>query len=267
MSEAIPLWEGTAPFYNPEWCDGEIPRITPYLIPSDKPLGCVIVLPGGGYVCRAPHEGEPIALMINAAGYNAFVCDYRVMPYSHPVPLCDANRAVRFVRHNAARFNCDPDKIGILGFSAGGHLSVSACEHYGKVIGDAGYMPDAVDKESARPDAGVFCYAVVSLCRHTHGGSMQNLTGGDEKLAELLSGEVSARPDMPPAFLWHTLDDEAVPVENALDMTARMHELGVPCELHIYPHGQHGLGLAEGNPVVSQWTGQLANWLKYSLKW
>ena len=267
MPEAIPLWENSAPFYNPGFCGGEIPRITPYLIPSDRPLGCVIVLPGGGYAMRAPHEGEPIALALNAAGYNAFVCDYRVSPYSHPVPLCDANRAVRFVRRNAARFCCDASKIGILGFSAGGHLAVSACEHYDTVIGDESYIPDTVDSESARPDAGIFCYAVVSLYRHTHGGTMQNLTGGNEALAKELSGEVAARSDMPPAFLWHTFDDEAVPVENALDMAARMRELGVPCELHIYPRGRHGLGLAEGDPSVSQWTDQLVNWLRYSLEW
>ena len=267
MPRFIPLWENTPPFYNPSYCGGEIPHITPYLIPSDRPLGCVIVLPGGGYAIRAPHEGEPIALMLNAAGYNAFVCDYRVQPYRHPVPLCDANRAVRFVRHNAARFGCDPSKIGILGFSAGGHLAVTACEHYDDVIGDDVYVPNDIDKESARPDAGIFCYAVISLGRHTHSGSMNNLTGGDAELARKLSGEVSARPDMPPAFLWHTFDDEAVPVENSLGLVARMHELGVPCELHVYPKGRHGLGLAEGDPSVSQWSGQLANWLRYSLKW
>ncbi len=267
MPEAIPLWDKSVPFYNPACCGGEIPRITPYIIPSDRPLGCVIVLPGGGYAMRAPHEGAPIAEMLNRAGYNAFVCDYRVSPYRHPVPLCDANRAVRFVRHNAARFGCDPGKIGILGFSAGGHLAVSAYEHYDNVIGCDGYVPDDVDNVSARPDAGVFCYAVISLCKHTHGGSMQNLTNGDMALAGRLSGEVSARADMPPAFIWHTFDDDAVPVENALDMASRMHELGVPCELHIYPHGRHGLGLAEGDPSVSQWSGQLINWLKYSLNW
>lgn len=267
MPESIPLWEGKAPFYNPDYCGGEIPRITPYIIPSDKPLGCVIVLPGGGYAIRAPHEGEPIARMLNAAGYNAFVCDYRVSPYRHPVPLCDANRAVRFVRYNAEKFGCDPGKIGILGFSAGGHLAVSACEHYDNIIVDQGYTPDEIDQVSARPDAGIFCYAVVSLGQFTHVGSMNNLTGGDMELARKLSGEVSARPDMPPAFLWHTFDDEAVPVENALNLVARMHELKVPCELHVYPKGRHGLGLAEGDPSVSQWSGQLVNWLRYSLNW
>jgi len=192
----------------------------------------------------------------------AVVLDYRVSPYRHPIPLGDAQRAIRLVRSRAADWKIDPKRVGILGFSAGGHLAGSAA-----TIFDAG-KPDAadpIDRESCRPDAAVLCYAVLTFGEFRHNGSMVNLLGSDNpdaKLRESLSLETRVTRETPPTFLWHTSDDGAVPVENSLLFAAALHKNKVPFELHVFPHGQHGLGLATGVPEVGQWPSLCAAWLK-----
>jgi acetyl esterase/lipase len=250
------LWENGTPYFNPGFGQPE-PTLTPYLSDTGR-RGCVIVAPGGGYGGRAPHEGEPISKMINEAGIHSFVLNYRVAPYKHPAMLEDVLRAVRYVRFHAGKFNIYPEKIGILGFSAGGHLAVTAVEHF-----DYGKNGDEIDAVSSRPDAGILCYPVVSLKKYGHEGTKENLLGknADPELVDKLSGELSVRGDMPPIFIWHTFEDDGVHIRNSLDLAAALKEKNIPTEMHIFPYGVHGLGLAESNANVAQWAKLLQNWL------
>ena len=223
--------------------------------------GAVIVFPGGGYGCKAEHEGRVIAEWFNSIGITAFVVDYRVAPYKHPAEISDAMRAVRFVRYNAKKYGIDEDKIAVMGFSAGGHLAGSVSVHYDKPM----YEPtDEVDEVSARPDASILCYPVIDMYEYRHDGSRNNLLGlrclDEDK--ELMSLYMQVDQNTPKAFLWHTSEDQAVPVENTLLYADALAKYNVPFEVHIYPHGYHGLGLAPEHPHVAQWAGALDNWLK-----
>jgi acetyl esterase/lipase len=255
----LKLWDDEIPFYNPQF-EQEPPRLEPYLLEGKSPRACVIVFPGGGYSGLAPHEAEPIARWLNAAGISAFVLSYRVFPYRFPAPLLDAQRAIRTVRHHAPALGIDPQRIGILGFSAGGHLASSAATHY-----DPGNpaAADPVERESSRPNAQILCYPVISFGQYRHDGSMRALLG-DKPLPELVmrfSNETQVTPDTPPAFLFHTANDEAVPVENSLLYASALSRCKVPFDLHIYAEGPHGVGLAQENPILSQWTNQCISWL------
>lgn len=250
----ILLWEkGCVPYEND--CGGQdAPSVT--LLPAGKgSRGVVIVCPGGGYHFKAPHEGSPIAQMIGEAGIDACVLDYRVAPCPHDAPLKDAQRAVRMMR--ALGY----EQVGILGFSAGGNLACCAATHY-----DAGdpAAEDPVERLSCRPDALISCYSVVSMTQHTHFGSVQNLLGeryGDVALQRYFSAEWNVTPDCPPAFIWHTAEDKSVPVENSLNLAAAYSRNGVPFELHIFPQGRHGIGLAQDIPAAAQWAGLCKKWL------
>lgn len=260
----IPLWDHP-PLYDPAM-DRDYNQGTPSLTfyPADGAGDrlCVIVFPGGGYCFRAPHEAEPVARRINAMGHHAFVLDYRVAPYRHPAPLLDAQRAVRFVRYNAERYGVRPDAIGVLGFSAGGHLAASLATLYGKRFAEPA---DAVDTASARPDFAVPCYAVVSMTGpFAHAGSRANLLGDpyDAERALLLSPERQVDAKTPPVFLWHTADDASVPVQNSLAFAEALARHQVPFALHVFPKGRHGLGLAEEEPEVARWAGLLEKWLE-----
>jgi acetyl esterase/lipase len=235
----------------------QTPILIPYLVPSGKPTGAVIVCPGGGYAHLAPHEGEPIARWVNSRGYSAFVLHYRLA--HHPAPLEDAKRAIQYVRYKAAEFNVAPDKIAILGFSAGGHLAASAGTLF--TSGDPN-AEDPIARCSSRPDAMILCYPVISFGPCGHQGSMVNLLGENppKELVEKLSLENAVTKQTPPAFIWHTQDDEAVPVENSLLFAKALKKHGVPFALHIYPHGRHGLGLGEG--LEASWTGLCGKWLE-----
>ena len=250
--DRIYLWPGVAPYT--EGCDGQPqPSIMPYPVADSR--GAVVVCPGGGYANKAAHEGEPIARMLNEAGISAYVLDYRVNPCPHEAPLSDALRAIRVVR------SMGYEKVGILGFSAGGNLCACAGTLYTPGDPDA---EDPIERISSRPDAFVPCYAVISLYTYTHAGSRRNLLGemqGNNQLAKHYSAELNVTPDTPPCFMWHTASDGAVPVENSLNMALALHRYNIPFELHIFPDGRHGLGLAEGNPSVSQWTKLCQNWL------
>lgn len=260
----IPLWEYGAPDYVIEYGQAQ-PTLTPFWADdTDKPRGAVIVCPGGGYVMKAAHEGTPIAQSINDSGIHSFVLNYRVAPYSHPIPLEDAQRAIRVVRANAAAWGILQDKIGILGFSAGGHLTAHAGTSY-----DAGF-PDAddpIDRVSCRPDAILPCYAVMSgiAVSIAHRGSFQSLTGTttiDGMTARLLSPDQLVTDDTPPAFIWHTAEDQVVPVENALLFAAAMSAHKRPFAMHIFPHGRHGVGLGADIPLTRDWPRLMSDWLK-----
>ncbi|TXT20672.1 MAG: Alpha/beta hydrolase, partial [Planctomycetota bacterium] len=217
-ADPIRLWIGDAPGALGK-ADQDIPTITPYLPAADKASGTsIVVCPGGGYGGLAPHEGEGYAKWLADNGVAAFVLKYRLgsKGYRHPVMLGDVSRAIRLVRSRAAEWKLDPQRVGVMGSSAGGHLASTAVTHFDAGKADA---VDAVDRQSSRPDFGVLCYAVISMEDGvTHGGSKANLLGKDPdpKLVELLSNEKQVTKNTPPCFVWSTQEDKAVPVTNSL---------------------------------------------------
>jgi len=227
----------------------------PYLevYPVAKPSGAVIICPGGAYTHRANHEGGPVAERFNQLGLTAFVLQYRVAPYRHPAQLFDAARAIRIVRCRAAEWQVKADKIAILGFSAGGHFSAHIGVSFPQVPDDPEYPV------SCRPDAIIPCYAVIN----THMGSFNNLLGEghDPERRKALMPDCNVHADVPPAFLWHTFEDQGVPISNAFDFGSALRRVGVPFELHVFPKGGHGIGLAPGN-TASIWPELCANWLR-----
>jgi acetyl esterase/lipase len=262
----FPLWPDGAPGALGKDAK-DIPTLTPFFPAPEKATGAAMVIcPGGGYGALAPHEGFHYALFLNEHGITAFVLKYRLGSggYRHPAMMNDVNRAIRLVRANATAWKLDPARIGLMGSSAGGHLASTGLTHFD--AGDAGDA-DAVERASSRPDLGVLCYPVISMGPLTHGGSKKNLLGDnpDPKLVELLSNEKQVTKDTPPTFIFHTVEDAAVKVENALEFAAALQRNGVPFALHVYPNGRHGIGLggAAWDPAARHpWTSQLAFWLK-----
>lgn len=262
--QVIPLWSGAAPgALGSDTSD--VPTITAFLprtMSANTPA--IIVCPGGSYLRLASnHEGRQVANYLNSLGIAAFVLRYRLGPkYHHPIELGDAQRAIRLLRSRATEWRLDPAQIGIMGFSAGGHLAMSASTHFdpGKV--DA---PDAVDRVSSRPNIAILGYPVISLTEAwTHAGSRTALLGGtpDPQLAASLSGEKAVTKDTPPTFLFHTNEDATVPAENSVQYYLALRRAGVSAELHVFERGPHGVGLANSDPALSEWSKLLANWLR-----
>jgi acetyl esterase/lipase len=236
------------------------PDLTPFTPdPAIATGAAMVVCPGGGYGGLAPHEGKDYAEWLNDLGIHAFVLKYRLgsQGYRHPRMLEDAARAMRWVRANAAAFGVDAARVGIMGSSAGGHLASTLLTHFTPGQPDAA---DPIDRQGSRPDLGILCYPVITLGEFTHQGSKRNLLGEDppESLVEGLSNERQVTAETPPTFLWHTVEDQAVPVENSLRFAEALRRAGVPFELHVFEQGRHGLGLAGGHP----WTAALAHWLR-----
>ena len=232
------LWPNGAPQAKGD-ADGDRPSITIYLPPKEKATGAAVVIcPGGGYGHLAiDHEGHQIARWLNSFGVAGFILKYRHRNsgagYGHPVPLMDAQRAISMVRARAAEFEVDPARIGILGFSAGGHLASTAATHFHTGRTDTA---DAIDRVSCRPDFAVLVYPVISLTEwFTHVGSRTNLLGrdGDAELIRQLSNELHVTPQTPPTFLLHTNEDTAVPAENSVYFYLALRKAKVPAELHI----------------------------------
>ena len=261
-NQPIKLWPAAAPgSIGSEAVD--VPTITPYLPPRDKATGAaVVVCPGGGYQMLADHEGRPVAEWLNSIGVAAFVLKYRIAPrYHHPSPMLDAQRALRTVRARAAEWGIDPRRIGILGFSAGGHLASTAATHFDAGKADA---TDPIERASSRPDLVILIYPVITMREQTHAGSKKNLLGDypDAQLVALMSNDEQVTKATPPAFLIHTVNDAAVPVENSLLFAAALRKAGVPYEMHLYERGPHGFGLGTGDPILSSWTERCADWLR-----
>jgi acetyl esterase/lipase len=262
--QLLQLWSGAAPgALGAEASD--IPALTVFLprtMTANTPA--VIVCPGGGYVNLATnHEGRQVASYLNSLGIAAFVLRSRLGPrYHHPIELGDAQRAIRTLRAHAAEWRLDPARIGIMGFSAGGHLAMTASTHVDPGNATAA---DIVDRASSRPDFTVLGYPVISMTEAwTHQGSKNNLLGAnpDAELARSLSGELSVTKQTPPTFLFHTNADTAVPAENSVYYYLALRKAGVPAEMHVFEKGPHGVGLANDDAALSEWSKLLANWLR-----
>jgi len=262
--QTFPLWNHVAPGALGNE-DRDIPALT-YYAPLDPRASAtaVIVAPGGGYTFLASnHEGRQVANWLNALGITAFVLKYRLGPrYRHPVEMEDAQRALRLVRARAAEFEIDPNRVGIMGFSAGGHLASTVATHFDQGNPAAA---DPVDRQGCRPDFAILIYPVISMSApYTHQGSESALLGenASPKLREELSSELQVTPQTPPTFLFSTSEDTTVPPENAVAFYLALHQNRVPAEIHVFEKGHHGVGLDLGDPALGQWPTLLANWLR-----
>jgi acetyl esterase/lipase len=264
VQTAIPLWAAGAPGALGT-TPADQPEVTPYLPPEGRDNGtAVLVFPGGGYRNLAMEkEGTAVANWLASNGVTAFVVRYRLGPaYHHPVMLGDAQRAIRTVRSRAAEWGIDPHRLGIIGFSAGGHLAATAGTHY-----DAGAASNAdpIEQASSRPDFMLLIYPVITMRDSvTHSGSRLNLLGQhpDSALVRLLSNETQVTRDTPPTFLVHSTNDKTVPVENSLLIYESLHTAGVPVEMHIFEYGGHGFGIAPADPVLAAWTTAAESWMR-----
>lgn len=257
------LWEQGAPGALGDAATDK-PTITIYRAARAATGTGVVVAPGGGYGALAlDHEGRQVAAYLNAMGVSAFVLKYRLGPrYRHPIELGDAQRAMRLVRHRAQELGVLPDRIGMMGFSAGGHLTATLGTHFDAGRADA---QDPVDRVSSRPDFLILGYPVITFeAGVTHAGSVRNLLGEspDASLIELLSNERHVTAQTPPTFLFHTTADTGVPPENSVRFYLALRKADVPAEMHIFENGPHGVGLALGDPALSAWPVLLTNWLR-----
>jgi acetyl esterase/lipase len=298
MQTAIPLWPGGAPGALGTKSN-DIPTLTPYLPdvtkttdltrqnngtprqravsntatrganslkrPSSATGAAMVICPGGAYVGLAAHEGNDYALWLNQNGVTCFVLKYRLgsSGYHYPVEFQDVTRAIRWVREHAADYKIDPNRIGIMGSSAGGHLSSMALTHFDS--GDTN-SPDPVERQSSRPDIGILCYPVITMGEFTHGGSRNSLLGTNRspEMVKYLSSELQVTASTPPCFLWTTFEDRTVPMENSLMFAEALRKNRVPFDLHIYQKGGHGMGLKDKSPFANPhpWSADCLFWLK-----
>jgi len=261
----INLWENEEDIpYLDSSVDQPLTNITPYIAEENEDGKAVIIIPGGGYAIHADMETEiEIANELNSNNISAFILDYRIAPYDKDAIMSDGFRAVRFVRYYAESFGIDPEKIAVLGMSAGGHLAIMTMEHFDDELEVCG---DKIDKVSARPNAGILCYPVGSFKEGlTHEKSRANFLGEanqyDEAMQDMYSAELGVTEDTPPAFIWHTKKDKAVPYESSELLAKAFEEQGIECEFQLYPYGSHGLGLAKGIEEVEEWFGDCMEWL------
>lgn len=249
-------WEGKLT----GWLTSTSPKVS-----TCRKRPAVLILPGGAYRWTSPREAEPVALQFAARGYAAFVLEYSCAPASFPVALREAAMAMRYIRENAERFEVDANMVAAMGFSAGGHL----CGTLGTMY-DCPEVAEIGSSALLRPDALGLCYPVAVSWGKTHTESFENISGGDPALKERLSLDRLVRPDMPPVFLWHTRDDQSVPVRNSLVLAQALEMADVAFTMHIYRHGQHGLSTADAlaYPVtaVPEISWDVPGWLDAQIK-
>ncbi|MCE5313586.1 MAG: alpha/beta hydrolase [Armatimonadota bacterium] len=265
-SDSIYLWKDGE--YNVD-SDGSFkPWLDTFLIDADTPKPAILICPGGGYAFRSAREANPVARRFNELGFHAFVVHYSIA--KHPQPVMDMSRAVRIVRSRAGEWMVDPSKIAVCGFSAGGHLAASIGVHYGKnYLRETGEFANF----SNRPDAMILSYPVITSGEYAHRPSFDYLLGENASDAALreMSLELHVDSSTPPAFLWHTADDPAVPVENSLMFASALRRHSVAFEMHIFGTGPHGFSLATeetrdhgmpNDPHVATWIELCAEWVR-----
>lgn len=256
----IPLWSGAAPMSNGS-TDADQPSVDVYLPTTNPTQTGVLVIPGGAYGYLAAPEGKPVAIWLQEHGVAAFVLHYRVSPYHYPAEMLDGLRAVRLIRSRASEFHLSEDKIGVWGFSAGGHLASYLMTQWRQPLAPS---PDSMDAVNARPDFGILAYPVISMRPEiTHHGSHENLLGPSatpEQEAQL-SSELHVEENSSPAFLFATTDDGVVPVQNSMAFYAAYVQKHLPIEMHLFEHGPHGVVLAQNLPGPSAWPNLLAIWM------
>jgi acetyl esterase/lipase len=298
MQTAIPLWPGGAPgAFGTK--SNDIPTLTPYLPDATNATGltrqsyatprqravwntatrgttspkrqssatgaAMVICPGGAYAGLAPHEGNDYALWLNQHGVTCFVLKYRLgsSGYHYPAEFQDVTRAIRWVRAHAADYKIDPNRIGIMGSSAGGHLASMALTHFDS--GDTN-SPDPVERQSSRPDLGILCYPVITMGELTHRGSRNSLLGTNQspEMVKYLSSELQVTASTPSCFLWTTFEDRTVPMENSMMFAEALRKNRVPFDLHIYQKGGHGMGLKDKPPFAQPhpWAADCLFWLK-----
>lgn len=254
------LWaENEAPLYDETIKGQKAPNVIPYIVEGAE--CCVVVCSGGGYSHKSDHEAEPVALWLNSLGVSTFVLDYRVSPYRFPAPQLDAKRAIRYARYNAKKYGYSEDKIGIIGFSAGGHLA--AC--CGTIEEDFEYSKqDEIDEVSARPDFMILAYPVISFVNGGHVRSCKNLLGEDATTEQMEALSIEKRVDENtcPTFLWHAFSDNVVSSCHSFLMALALGKNKIPSDVHIFTEGTHGINLAKNYKYVSEWTKLCENWLK-----
>jgi acetyl esterase/lipase len=280
QNEVLPLWpEGKVPNAKTNTVEEKsvtaadgilrisgvtVPTITAFIVPKEKATGAaVMICPGGGYgILAASHEGSDLAKWFNERGISAFVLKYRLpdakaMTHQHEVPLMDAMQGMKLIRQSSRKWNIDTDKIGVMGFSAGGHLAATLSTHYN--LGTQA-------SDDAKPNFSILLYPVISLSPElAHGGSRDNLLGPDksEELIKYYSNELQVSAKTPTAFLVHAMDDGAVPVENSIAYYLALKKFKTPAEMHLYPNGGHGFGLrTEGKGSLVNWPAAMEGWLK-----
>jgi len=259
------LWPNGAPGAQGTTDADDIPALTIYLPAKPQATGAgIVICPGGGYGALAmDHEGHEVARWLTSRGVAAFILKYRLGPrYHHPAMLQDVLRAIRVVRSRAAEFNVKADRVGIMGFSAGGHLASSAATLFDHPDGK---VADGLESVSSRPDFAVLAYPVILMGQEqAHKGSQRNLLGDNPstELMARLSTDLQVTARTPPTFIFQTDADAGVPAENAVKFYLALRRAGVPAELHVYQKGVHGVGMAPGDRELSTWTDRLLGWLR-----
>jgi acetyl esterase/lipase len=267
LPQPVFLWPNGAPGALGD-AEADKPRLYPFVPQVKSTTAAVLVIPGGGYAHVAMgHEGFQYARWLNAQGVTAFVLDYRVAPYHYPVEIDDGMRAMRYVRVHASDYGIDPNRIGVWGSSAGGHLASTLGTHCDEPAPASAASNDPVDQASCRPDFMVLSYPVISMqLPEAHAGSMRNLLGEnpDPQMEKKFSNQLEVTPKTPPTFLFVTLGDPTVPANNSLDFYSALKRARVHAELHIYDYADHGCGLCGSIPELSSWPLLLRNWLIHS---
>lgn len=260
--EILYLWEEAPGTYT------DVPVLHYYPAEAKTTDATVVIFPGGGYTHLATHEGQGYAEYLNSIGMDAFVCPYRVYPHQFPLPLVDARRSVRYVRANAEKFGINPNKIAVMGSSAGGHLAALVSTYTAPIDFE---NTDKIDTMDCMPNASILCYPALhypdfslfpELTKNTGYYFCFNLLVGDERMDILpsLSPDLLVKDTTPPAFIWHTAEDPIVNVTNSYLYATALRKHNIPCEMHIFPHGGHGLGLAQHMPHIAQWADLMKNW-------